>query len=87
MDHRDGAVRAVDGAEERECDGVIAPKSDYSRQCLAILCGTLLFGVGSWGSGEDTIVAFFDLVERPCVVISRAWSASEAPIETSRLTM
>jgi len=49
---------------------VVTTKGDDSRKGLAILCWTFLFGIGRWGSGQDCIVAFFDLVKRPGVVVS-----------------
>ena len=70
VDNRDGAVGAVDGAQEGEGYGVIAAEGDDSGKCLAVLRGTFLFGVCGRGAGEDAVVTFFDLVEGPGVIVS-----------------
>jgi len=70
VDHRDGTVSAVDGAEEGQGDCVVATKCNYSGEGLPILCWTFLFGIGCWSTGQDRIVPLFNLVESPCVVIS-----------------
>jgi hypothetical protein len=72
VDYGDGSVGAVDGAEEWECDGVVAAEGDDSWEGLAVFGRPFLFGVCGGGPGEDAVVAFFDLVERPGVVVSVA---------------
>lgn len=48
---------------------MVAAEGDDSWQGLTVLCGALLLGVCGGGAGEDAVVAFFDLVEGPCVVV------------------
>lgn len=70
VDDGDGAVGAVDGAEEGERDGVVAAEGDDAGEGLAVLCWAFLVGIGGRGSREDGVVAFFDLGEGPGVVVS-----------------
>jgi hypothetical protein len=70
MDYGDGTVGAVDGAKEGEGNCVVTAEGDDSGEGLAILGGAFLFGVCGWGAGEDAVVAFFNLMEGPCVVVS-----------------
>jgi hypothetical protein len=37
VDHADGTVLAVDGAEEGEGNGVVTSESNQTRKCLALL--------------------------------------------------
>ena len=69
VDYGDGTVGTVDGTKEWEGDGVVAAEGDDSWQGLTVLCGAFLLGVCGGGAGEDAVVAFFDLVEGPCIVI------------------
>lgn len=79
VDYGDGTVCTVDGAEEGKGDGVVAAEGDDSWEGLAVLGGSFLFGVCGWGAGEDAVVAFFDLVEGPCVVISGVYGQPLIP--------
>ena len=48
---------------------MVAAEGDDSWQGLTVLCGAFLLGVCGGGAGEDAVVAFFDLVEGPCIVV------------------
>lgn len=64
-----GTIRAVDGPQERQGDGMVTAQRDDARQRLALLRRADLMRVGRGLAGEDAVVAFLDLVERPAVVI------------------
>jgi hypothetical protein len=85
MDYADGTVVTVYRAEERKGDGVVTAKGDKTRQCLSVLCWSLLFRICGWLPGEEGVVAFFDLMEGPCVVVSvRQVVRAQQKIEKSR---
>ena len=71
VNHCHGAVGSVDRPEERKGDSVVAAEGDHAGEGLALERGAFLAGVGLGGPRKDGIVTFFDLVERPCVVVSR----------------
>lgn len=70
MDHGDGAVGAVDGAQEGEGDGVVSAEGDDAGEGLPLDPGAAFVGVGGGGAGEDLKVAFLDLFECVGVVVS-----------------
>lgn len=72
VDDRDGAVGPVDGPQQGQRDGVVSSERDDPGQDLALLRRAELIGVGGWVPCEDGVVALFDLVKSPCVVVSRA---------------
>lgn len=69
VDHRDGPVGTVDRSQQRQRDGVVATEGNHSRQGFALLRGAELVGIGGWVACEDIVVALFDLVQSPCVVV------------------
>lgn len=70
MDYGDGPVGAVDGAQERQRDGVVPPERDHPRERLPALCWAGLLGVGRRRPREDAVVALLDLVEGVRIVVS-----------------
>ena len=70
VDDADGAVSASDGAEEWERDGVVATEGDDAWKSFAFLCGPNLFGVGHRIAHEESIMAFFDLLDSVGVVVA-----------------
>ena len=67
----DGPVGAVDGAEERESDGVVAAEGDESGQRFAGFRVQAWFvGVSGRGAGEKEVVSFFDLFEGIGVIVT-----------------
>lgn len=70
VNHRNWPVRAVDGPQKRQCDGVVAAQGDDTGECLALLRGAKFVCVGGRVTGEDAVVTFFNLVESPRIVIS-----------------
>jgi hypothetical protein len=69
VDYRHGAIGAVDGAEQRQGDGVVTTERDDAGQGLAVLGRTFLPGVGLGRAGKEGVVAFLDLVEGVGVVV------------------
>ena len=69
VDHSDRAVGFVHAAKDGEGDGVVAAHGDDTREGLALLCESGLFGVGGRLAHEDAVVAFFDLVDGPVWVV------------------
>lgn len=69
VDHANGAVGAVDGAQQGQGDGVVAAEGDDTRQGLAVLGRAGLVGVGLGLAAQDGVVAFLDLVEGVGVVV------------------
>jgi hypothetical protein len=70
VDHRDWTVSADDRSEERQCDCVITSEGDDSGKGLPIFRRTFFFSISRWGAGQDRVVALFDLVKSPSVIIS-----------------
>ena len=73
VDDRHGSVRAVDGPQQGEGDGVVATQSDHPREGLAVESGSLLQSIRLGLSGEDAEVAVLDLGQRVRVVVP--WSS------------
>lgn len=70
VNHRDGAVRPVDGPEQGEGDRVVSAEGDDARQCLALLGEASLLGSRLGLPCEDCIVALFNLLQSPRVVVA-----------------
>lgn len=83
--YRHGAVCAVDGAQQRQGDGVVAAEGDDARQGLALLGWAGLVRVGCWIAREDAVVALLDLVKRPAVVVPVAQTHQEHPVSHDKL--
>ncbi len=73
VDDRHGSVRAVDGSQQGEGDGVVATQSDDPREGLAVESRSLLQGIRLGLSGEDAEVTVLDLGQRVRVVVP--WSS------------
>jgi hypothetical protein len=71
MDDRDGSVSLIHGAQKRQGYSVVTSESKDTRQCLSVLGDTSCVCVRSRLSHEDTVMAFFDLLQSPLVVIAR----------------
>ena len=69
MDHGDGTIRLVNAAQQRKGDGVVASHGDNPRQGLASLGEAVLISIGVRFAHEDAVVAFFDLLDSPRVVV------------------
>lgn len=70
VDDGDGAVCSVDGAEERQGDGVVTAEGDDSGESLSLLGRAGLVRCCLGRSGEDVVVALLNLLESPCVVVT-----------------
>ena len=70
VDDADGAVGFVDGAQEREGDGVVAAEGDDAGEGLALFGDAFLVGVGVGGAHEEGVVAVLDLLDRVGVVVA-----------------
>jgi hypothetical protein len=70
VDDGDGAVGTVDGPQQGQGDGVVSAEGDDSGEGLALDGRTPFVCVCRRGTGEDPEMAFLDLLESPCVVVS-----------------
>lgn len=66
----DGTVGLVDGAEERERDGVVAAEGYDARECPFVLGWADLLGIGGGCAGEEAVVALLDLLDCVGVVVA-----------------
>lgn len=65
-----GAVCFVHAPKQRKCDGVVPAESNDSWEGLAVLRNSRLFGIGCGLSHQDAVVALFDLVKSPLIVVA-----------------
>jgi hypothetical protein len=63
-------VGFVDAPEQWERDGVVTTERDDTREGLAGLADAWLLGCGVGGTGQEGIVAIFNLLEGVCVVVA-----------------
>lgn len=70
MNHGDRTISTVDGAKQRQSDGVVSAQSNNTGQCLALDRRTSLVGIRSRGTRKNVEMAFLNLAESPCVVVS-----------------
>lgn len=70
VDDGDGAVGAVDAAEEGEGYGVVAAEGDDPGECAAFECWTGHLSVSHGLAGEEGVVAFFYLLESVGVIVA-----------------
>ena len=66
----DGAIGFVDGAQEGECDGVVAAEGYYARKSLLVFGGADGFCVCGGCAHEEAVVTFFDLLDRVRIVVA-----------------
>ena len=66
----DGTVGFVNGAEEGKRDGVVATEGDDAGEGLLILGRALLFCICGRCAHEETVVAFFDLLDCVGIVVA-----------------
>ena len=69
VDDRDGTVGGRHASQQGKGDGVVAAQGDDSRQRFAFFRGTGEVSAGGRRSGEELIVAQFDLFESVGVVV------------------
>ena len=69
VNHADGTVVTVDGAEERKSNGVVTSKSDQTRECFSLLGWAGLVSMGVRCAAQEEVVAFLDLLERVRIVV------------------
>ena len=70
MDDGDGAVGAVDAAQEGERDRVVAAEGDDAWEGAAGFAGAGEVRVCAGGAGEEGVVALFDLLDGVGVVVA-----------------
>lgn len=75
VDDGDGAVCFVHAPEQRESDGVVASEGDDTWEDFSVLGDADVVGFRCGCPHEDAVVAFFDLLEGPFVVVSASQSA------------
>lgn len=73
VDHGNRPVRAVDGPQQRQGDGVVTAHRDDARKRLAFLREADLVRIGGRVARENAVVALLDLVESPGVVVSASF--------------
>lgn len=87
VDDCDGTVGAVHAPEQGKRDGVVSSEGDHTWKGLAVLGDTWFLGSGCWISHQDAVVALFDLVKGPGVVVGGHWDVTAVddlgPVETS----
>jgi hypothetical protein len=82
VDDGDWTIGAVDAAEERQGDGVVASQGDDAGEGMSFLADAQGGGVRGGGTLQDAVVAFFDLLEGVGVVV--AGSLISLLLETRR---
>lgn len=70
MDDRDGSIRLVHGSQQRQSNSMITSHGNDTRQCLSVLGGSNHVCVGSGLAHQDTVMAFFNLLQSPLIVIA-----------------
>lgn len=70
VDDRDGSVCFVHGAQKRQRDSVVSTEGNDARKCLAVFAGASHVCVCGGLAHEDAVVALFDLLESPLVVVT-----------------
>lgn len=78
MDDGHGPVLTVDGPQQGQRYGVVPAQGDDPGQRPAPLGRADLVGGGGRRAGEDAVMAFFNLVECPGVVVPRGWTRVSA---------
>ena len=73
VDYGDGAIGSIHAAEQRKRDSMITAEGYYARQSLAMLGRSDLPCVGSRCAHEDAVVAFFDLLDGPSIVVPNVY--------------
>jgi hypothetical protein len=72
----DRTIRLIHAAEKRQSNSVVASERYHPRKRLAMLRDSKLFSISGRFTHENRIVAFFDLVDGPGIIV---------PISTSEL--
>lgn len=62
VDDGDGTIFTVDGAEERESDGVVSSQGNHTRKCFPLLGRTGFVGVSEGRAAQEEVVPLFDLL-------------------------
>lgn len=70
VDDSDGAVSLVHTSQKWQSDGVISSERYYSWQSPAAFRDTNFFCISCRLPHQETIVAFFDLVDGPRIVVA-----------------
>lgn len=70
MNHRHWPICLVNTPQQRQRDGMVTPHGDNPREGLAGLGETAFVGVGERLAHEEAVVALFDLLDCPGIVIS-----------------
>lgn len=70
VDHSNRSVRLVNTPQQRKGNCVVTTHGNDTGEGLASLRKTLLVCVGEGLAHEDAVVAFFNLLDSPGIVIS-----------------
>lgn len=79
VNHGHGAVGTVDGAQQRQGDGVVAAEGDDTGESAALDGRASLVGVSGRRAGQEVVVSLLNLMQRPGVVISGRVSLANVP--------
>lgn len=70
VNHRHGAIGTVDGAQQRQGDGVVTAEGDDTGESAALDGRASLVSVSGRRAGQEVEMTLLDLLQRPGVVIS-----------------
>jgi ActR/RegA family two-component response regulator len=70
VDDCDGSVRLVHRAQERKSYSVVTSHGNNTGQCLSVLGGAGHVCVCSRLAHQNTVVAFFNLLQGPLIVVT-----------------
>lgn len=70
VDDSDWPVCLVDTAQQRQCNGVVASKGNYTREGLACPRGPSIVGTAVGLAHQQAVMALLDLLDGPGIVVS-----------------
>jgi hypothetical protein len=76
VNNRNWTISTIHRPQQRKRNRMITAQSNHTRQSLAMLAGTRGAGIGGRLTHQDAVVALFDLLDGPLVVVARYWDVS-----------
>lgn len=70
VDDSDRPVCLVDTAQQRQCNGVVTSKRNYTWKGLACPRGPSIVGTGVGLAHQQAVMALLDLLDGPGIVVS-----------------
>lgn len=83
VDDRNGTICAVHATKQRKGDRVVAAQCDHARESPALERRTDLARVGCWCPHHNAVMALFDLVDGPGIIVpvpSQSYSIIAEPV-------